>query len=93
MKIIATIILVLMLTVGVGLAGSGWESDYDAKWTITVTNISGNTTVYNDSCLTNQGQFGISFIPDQMSCPASHGKVVRVNTFNTGQSVDMYQAD
>jgi hypothetical protein len=85
MKIITSVVLCIMLMASVALAGSGWESDYDIRWDITIIDCSGTVTTYHDCYITNQGQFHVSFKVD--------GKVKTVTTVNGCTSIVRTEAD
>jgi hypothetical protein len=94
MKLIPTIFLAMMLTVGAAYAGSGWESDYDMRWNITVIDgCSGTTKTYYNCYITNLGQTHISFIADQGKGGITNGRVRTINTLVGCISVIRGEAD
>ena len=83
--VIASILLFLMVPPAIG--GVGGTSDYDIVWKITVIDCRGNTTVYDNCRITNNGQFSISFMPDQGLISSGNGKIIVINTVSTCTTV------
>ena len=90
---INTIILTLALFVGVAFASSGWQSDYDVRWDITVADqCAGSVVVYHNCYITDQGQDHISFIADQGKTGITTGRVRTVIKTNC-VSVSLEEVD
>ena len=91
---ITSIVLCIMLAASVALAGNGWQSAYDVRWNITVTDsCTGSMVTYHNCYLTNQGQYQISFIPNQGRTGITTGKVRTVHAFSGCLSYTMEEAD
>lgn len=94
-KIISIVVLCIMLVAGVALAGSnGWQSDYETRWDITVLDsCKGVTTIYRDCYITNQGEYHVSFIPDQGRIGVTNGRVITATTLNSCTTFIRQEAD
>ena len=55
MRITFTVFSIVLLAASVALAGNGWQSAYDVRWHITVTDsCSGSAITYHNCYLTNK---------------------------------------
>lgn len=59
-------------------AGVVERSPYDQKWEIMVTNCQGQTTIYYECVITNQGEYVVTFIPNSGNIPTGNGKTIKV---------------
>ena len=76
---ITLMVLSIMLAASVALAGNGWQSAYDVRWNITVTDsCTGSKVTYHKCYLTNKGRYQIAFIPNQGRTGIITGKVIIV---------------
>ena len=82
MKYFTTVLFILMLSVSVACAGSQWESEYDQVWEITVTDCQGNTTIYYDCRITQDGLYVVTFMPNQGKMATGNGPIIRVYRSN-----------
>jgi hypothetical protein len=91
---IASIALSFLLASSIALAGNGWQSAYDVRWHITVTDsCSGSAITYHNCYLTNKGQYQISFIPDQGRSGITTGKLITIYASSGCVSYIMEEAD
>jgi hypothetical protein len=54
------------------------ESMYDQRWEIIIIDCQGNTTIYNNCAITNQGESVVSFIPNAGRVGDPRGRAIRV---------------
>jgi hypothetical protein len=88
------IMYVIILYAGATKASTGWESNYDILWDITVSDdCSGETITYRNCILVEQNLLWISFIPDQSKTGDPHGKQIRISTGSGCTSVVMEESD
>lgn len=78
MKYLTTILLVLLLTVSVACAGNQWSSEYDQSWEVIVTDCQGNTVIYYDCLIIQDGLYVLSFMPNQGKMPTGRGPIIKV---------------
>ena len=81
MRYLTTVLFILMLTVSVACAGQ-WESEYDQVWEITVTDCQGNTTIYHECRITQDGLYVVTFMPNQGKIASGNGPIIRVYRSN-----------
>ena len=79
---LTTVLFILLLTVSVACAGSQSASEYDQSWEITVTDCQGNTTIYYNCLLTQDGLYVVTFMPNQGKIQSGHGPVIKVYRSN-----------
>ena len=78
MKYLITVLFILLLTASVAIAGNQWKSEYDISWDVTVTDCRGNTTVYEDSLIVNDGDSFVTFMPNQGKIASGNGPIIKV---------------
>jgi hypothetical protein len=94
MRITLIVISIVLLAASVAIAGNGWQSAYDVRWNITVTDsCAGSAITYHNCYLTNKGQYQISFIPNQGRSGITTGKVITVYASSGCVSYIMEEAD
>lgn len=87
-------ILIFALYAPAGNASTGWESNLDILWNITVTDsCRGEAVTFRNCLLVEQDLFWIGFIPNQSRIGDPHGKEIRINTVSGCTSVTMEEAD
>ena len=80
-RFIIGLLIVLLLT-SVAYTGNQWTSVYDQSWQITVTDCQGNTTIYNDCLVVEDGLYLLMFMPNQGKIPTGNGPIIRVYRSN-----------
>jgi len=89
-KILLVVNLLLVFAIGFASANR-FKSDYDQRWDIYVTNCQGQTTVYYDCAITNNGQSVVSFIPDAGKISGFQGPEIKIMRNNSCTEVIMIE--
>jgi hypothetical protein len=86
------LVVSLLLSFSVGYVSAGrFTSDYDQRWDIYVTNCQGETTIYYDCAITNNGQSVVSFIPEAGKISGFQGPEIKIMRNNSCTEVIMIE--
>jgi hypothetical protein len=89
-----SMIISVILCASVTRASTGWESNYDILWDITISDdCNGEAITYRNCILVEQNLLWISFIPDQSKSGDPHGRQIRVSTASGCTSVLMEESE
>ena len=78
---------ILFISVANLFGGVVEKTPYDQKWDITVINCQGQTIIYYDCVITNQGEYVITFMPNAGNIPTGNGRTVKIFQNNCTQVI------
>lgn len=92
-SLILSVMIILVVNTAPAYPGTGFKSDFDILWNITVSNCSGREIVYTNCLLVEKNLLWISFVPDQNVVSGPHGKEIRISIVGGCTSIIMEQSD